>query len=78
MNEPLLDVTEVHPLPRHQLTVTFEDGVHGRVDLSERLVGPVFGPLRDESLFGRAYIEYGTVVWRQWRKLGARRDVRRN
>jgi hypothetical protein len=33
------------------------------VDLSQHLHGPVFGPLQDEVLFAKAYVELGTVVW---------------
>lgn len=60
---PLYDVTEVHVLPGHKLSVLFEDGLKGTVELSERLAGPLFSPLRDETLFSQAYIEHGTVVW---------------
>ena len=61
--EPLYDVTEVHVLPGHKLSVLFADGLKGTVELSERLEGPIFGPLRDETLFSQAYIEHGAVVW---------------
>ena len=61
--EALYDVTEVQVLPGYKLWVLFADGLNGTVDLSERLEGPTFGPLRDEALFSQAYIEHGTVVW---------------
>jgi hypothetical protein len=60
---PLFDVTDVRILPGYQLVVRFEDGLEGRVDLSQRLQGPVFGPLQDEALFAKAYLELGTVAW---------------
>ena len=44
--------------------VEFEDGVSGIVDLSTRLFGPVFEPLRDPDQFERVAIdEFGAVCW---------------
>lgn len=60
---PLYDVIEVRVLPGYKLAVTFEDGLNGTVDLSQRLEGAVFGPLQDEALFAKAYLGLGTVVW---------------
>jgi hypothetical protein len=46
------------------LQVLFEDGRSGRVDLSARLFGPVFEPLRDPLLFAHVRVdEYGAVCW---------------
>lgn len=42
-------MTRVDPLPHHGLRVDFSDGVCGEVDLSERLFGPVFEPLKVEE-----------------------------
>jgi hypothetical protein len=67
---PLFNVTDVRILPGYQLMVRFKDGLEGRVDLSLRLHGPVFGPLQDEVLFAKAYLELGTwsgrtaQIWR--------------
>ena len=48
----------------YRLRIEFEDGVAGTVDLSTRLFGPMFEPLRDEALFGKASIdEFGVVCW---------------
>ncbi|MFN0106028.1 MAG: DUF2442 domain-containing protein [Bryobacteraceae bacterium] len=44
--------------------VTFANGASGNVDLSSRLFGPVFEPLRDPALFSQARVdEYGAVCW---------------
>jgi hypothetical protein len=44
--------------------VEFSDGVHGEVDLGERLFGPVFEPLKDETLFSQVTIdEFGAICW---------------
>ena len=48
----------------YTLHVLFDDGRSGEVDLSARLFGPVFAPLRDPLLFARARVdEYGAVCW---------------
>ena len=57
-------VVRVTPLPNYRLTVEFDDGVSGTVDLSDDLRGEVFEPLRDEALFSQASAdEYGAVTW---------------
>ncbi len=57
-------LTKVAARPRHQLYVEFSDGVRGQVDLSDRLFGPVFAPLREETLFEQVSIdEYGAPCW---------------
>jgi hypothetical protein len=35
----------------------------GRVDMSERILGPMFAPLQNKALFAQAAIEHGTVTW---------------
>ena len=57
-------IVSVRPLPNYRLTVEFDDGVSGTVDLSDDLHGEVFEPLRDEALFCQASAdEYGAVTW---------------
>ncbi len=57
-------VVRVMPLPNYRLTVEFNDGVSGTVDLSQDLYGEVFEPLREEALFCQASAdEYGAVAW---------------
>ena len=57
-------VVRVTPLPNYRLTVEFDDGVSGTVDLSGDLYGEIFEPLRDEALFCQASAdEYGAVAW---------------
>lgn len=57
-------VISVEPLSGYRLRVAFADGVQGEVDLSDRLFGPVFEPLRDLDLFRQADIdEFGAVCW---------------
>ena len=57
-------VVKLEVLSGHRLFIEFDDGVRGEVDLSERLVGPVFEPLRNPELFALARIDdFGVVCW---------------
>ncbi len=57
-------VVRVRAGQSYTLEVTFADGASGTVDLSSRLFGPVFEPLRDPALFSQAQVdEYGAVCW---------------
>ena len=57
-------IVKVEPLEGFRLSVVFDDGVAGIVDLSERLFGPVFEPLRDFAYFRQVKVdEFGVVCW---------------
>lgn len=46
------------------LYVEFDDGVRGEYDMTERLEGPVFVPLRDPQVFAQVRLaEWGAPVW---------------
>jgi hypothetical protein len=46
------------------LYVEFDDGVKGEYDMKERLIGPVFAPLRDPAIFAQVKLaEWGAPVW---------------
>lgn len=46
------------------LYVEFDDGVAGEYDMSDRLNGPVFEPLRDPATFAQVRLaEWGAPVW---------------
>ena len=50
--------------PEYTIELLFDDGTSGKVDLSSRLFGPVFEPLRDPLLFSRVQVdEYGAICW---------------
>ena len=54
----------VNASPGYTLDVVFADGVSGQIDLSARLFGPVFEPLRDPDLFSQVRVdEFGAVCW---------------
>jgi hypothetical protein len=45
------------------LFVEFDDGTAGEIDLSDRLFGPVFEPLKDDREFQKAAIDaFGAVA----------------
>ncbi len=57
-------IVRVSAGPGYTLQVLFDDGTGGEVDLSARLFGPVFEPLRDPLMFARVRAdEYGAVCW---------------
>ena len=57
-------VSKVAVVGEYRLSVEFEDGVKGEIDLSDRLFGPVFEPLKDPEFFARAEVdEFGAVCW---------------
>ncbi len=57
-------LTKIRPRPGHRLHLEFSDGTSGEVDLSDRLFGPVFEPLREESYFSQVSIdEFGAPCW---------------
>jgi uncharacterized protein DUF2442 len=48
----------------YTLEIEFTDGVQGTVDVSQRLFGPMFEPLRDRALFQQVKVdEFGAVFW---------------
>jgi hypothetical protein len=60
----LNQVARVTPLPDHRLDIGFQDGVYGTIDLSDRLFGEMFEPLRNESMFRQVFIdEFGAICW---------------
>ncbi len=57
-------VLRVSPGQGHTLQIDFADGLSGTVDLSSRLFGHVFEPLRDPAFFSQVGIdEFGVVCW---------------
>lgn len=50
-----------HP---HRLFARFDDGVEGEDDMSGRLRGPMFEPLRDPAFFAQVKLsDYGAPLW---------------
>jgi hypothetical protein len=48
----------------YRLDLEFADGLRGTVDVSSRLFGPMFEPLRDLAVFSQVRVdEFGAVCW---------------
>jgi len=57
-------VVDVKAGQGYTLEVMFANGTSGKIDLSSRLFGPAFEPLRDPALFSQVRVdEYGAVCW---------------
>lgn len=59
-------IRELRVLTDWRLSVTFNDGLVGTVDVSELINSPVpgiFAALRDPEYFAQAYLDYGAVTW---------------
>jgi hypothetical protein len=59
------DIIGVRVVRHGVLMLTFEDGLEGEVDLTERLWGPVFERVRTPEGFAEVYVdeEGGTIAW---------------
>jgi hypothetical protein len=57
-------IIRVTVLSGFRLHVEFDDGTTGEINLADRLFGPVFEPLRDESEFKKVAVdEFGAIAW---------------
>lgn len=65
MSHPIHRVTGFSVLGAYELAVRFADGTEQHIDFEPVLHGALFGPLRDEALFGAVALddEAGTLVW---------------
>ena len=59
----LHDVVSVQCRDGHLLQLRFDDDTENLFDMAPWLVRPPYQPLRNPTLFNRARVEYGTVVW---------------
>ena len=58
-------ITSFQVISGHRLTLQFDDGTHGAINLSADLTGPIFEELQDSETFKQAYLdpELRTVCW---------------
>ncbi|MCX7011523.1 MAG: DUF2442 domain-containing protein [Candidatus Sumerlaeota bacterium] len=61
--DTLLDVVEVEAHEDNTLLITFENGERRRFDMEPYLNKKPFLKLRHQSLFLKAKVAYGTVIW---------------
>ncbi|MBE1160646.1 DUF2442 domain-containing protein [Dyella acidiphila] len=59
-------VLQVQPMPGCRLSVQFQDGTSGEVDMSALVQGDragIFAVLRDVAVFNAVHVEFGAVAW---------------
>ena len=57
-------IKRVQAVEGYRLRIQFSDGLEGEIDLSDRLFGPIFEPLRNERLFAQVAIDgFGAIAW---------------
>ncbi len=59
----MLHVTNAEYLDGYRISVRFNNGQFGIVDLTDELDGPVFRPLKDIDVFQRFRIIGHTIAW---------------
>jgi len=59
----MIEVVKAKYLKDYQITVFFNDGKSGIVDLKNDLWGEVFAPLKDVKKFKDFKIEVDTIAW---------------
>ncbi len=59
----ILHVEEAEYLGEYRVSLRFNDGTSGEVDLQRELRGTVFNPLRDTDLFKNFKVEGHTLAW---------------
>ena len=60
----MIRVASVSAGKRYTLKLAFTDGTGWTLDLSSRLFGPMFEPLRDPAEFSQVRVDdYGAVCW---------------
>lgn len=58
-------VKELKAVSSHEVQIVYDDGVTGKVSLSDVIGKGVFAPLKEESFFKKVYIhpESGAIAW---------------
>lgn len=58
-----LEVSKAKYLGDYKINLLFNNGESKTVDLSDKLVGKIFEPLKDKSFFQSFTIKYNTIEW---------------
>lgn len=61
--QALLDVVRVEAKPDYKLLLEFENGEMRIFDMAPYMDKKPFDQLKGSPLFGKATVDYGTVVW---------------
>jgi hypothetical protein len=56
-------IVEAKYVSNYSIYLVFNDGTKGEVDLSNKLVGPIFTPLKSMDLFKEFRINSWTLEW---------------
>jgi hypothetical protein len=61
----MLHIKSAQHISKFILRIAFDDGTSGDINLENVLIGPVFEPLKDISVFSKVAVdpELETVVW---------------
>ena len=62
-NLPIWIVLHVEPMPDYKLLINFADGSKRIFDCKPLLDRKIFEQLKNPSIFSKAKVECGTVVW---------------
>lgn len=58
-----MKVMDVKALPKYMISVLFEDGIKGMIDLGELVEQGIFKELTDETLFNKVYTTGYSIAW---------------
>ncbi len=58
-----LEVIKAQYVDGYKIHLWFNNNVDKIVDLSDKLIGKAFEPLRDKEYFKRFHIAYNTIEW---------------
>jgi hypothetical protein len=58
-----LEVSDAKYLGDYKINLVFNNGETKTVDLSDKLIGKVFEPLKDKNYFQLFTIKYNTIEW---------------
>ena len=58
-----LEISDAKYLGDYKIHLLFNNGESKTVDLSDKLIGKVFEPLKDKSYFQSFIIKFNTIEW---------------
>jgi len=58
-----LEILKAEYLGDYRISLVFNNGKSKTVDLSDKLIGKVFEPLKDKNFFQNFSIKFNTIEW---------------